>query len=188
MAEIVKVTHGSHNWHEINVSASVGKGGINNSSDVLAIQVLLKSAFESIHRFRSENVPIPTGIMDANTIRLIKRYQRHMQRTGNSRAVIDGRIDPSRGGSPLVPGKTVMWTISSLNANARESHLLSNRLEANYMIALCVRFPRLKLVLGEIPVGELGLTLESSNSGVGSLGLSLESSSPAVGTLGLGLE
>ena len=42
MAQIIKVI----DWHEINVSSSVGKGGTNAMADVLVVQALLKYGLE----------------------------------------------------------------------------------------------------------------------------------------------
>lgn len=169
MAEIVKVI----DWHEINVSNSVGKGGANAKDDVLVVQALLKYALEGRHYFRNDTFPEPNGTMDENTMKLIKKYQRYVRIKQKLKMSVDGRIDPSRGGIH-VPGKRLLWTISSLNCDALERYLIEDRAGADPINSICVRYPQVKAVLGEPPVGTLGLKLEPSRIGVGTLNLGLE--------------
>jgi hypothetical protein len=169
MAEIIKVI----DWYEINVSNSVGRHGANDRADVLVVQALLKYGLEGRHYFRNHKFPEPTGTINENTIGLITQYQRYVRLKLKNRMSVDGRIDPSRGGIH-VPGKRLLWTISSLNSEAMERYILESRAGAGVIQSICLRYPQVKAVLGEIPVGTLGLTLESSPRGVGTLNLGLE--------------
>lgn len=169
MAEVIKVI----DWHEINVSNPVGKGGTNAKSDVLVVQALLKYGLEGRHYFRGCKFPEPTGAMDTNTMALIKKYQRYVRRKLGTPVSVDGRVDPSKGGIH-VPGKRLLWTISSLNCEAVEMFSVQNRPGSDTIQSICLRYPQVKTVLGEIPVGSLGLTLESAPQRVGTLNLGLE--------------
>ena len=123
--------------------------------------------------FRNEVFPEPTGTLDANTMKLIVKYQRYVRRKLKLKLSVDGRIDPSHGGIH-VPGKRLLWTICALNTEALEMHLIDDRQGESYISGICMRYPQVKAVLGEIPVGTLGLTLESSSVKVGTLNLGLE--------------
>ena len=168
MAEIIKV----EDWYEINVSNSVGRGGTNINTDVLVVQALLKYGLEGRHYFRGIRIAEPTGAIDSNTLQLIKQYQRYMRKVCGKKVSIDGRIDPARNGLN-VPGKNLLWTISSLNSEINEMHLLNSR-PGSPIQDLCNRYPQVKAVLGKMPVGTLDLALESSVRRIGTLNLGLE--------------
>lgn len=170
MAHIEKV----QSWYEINVDASVGKGGVNSKDDVLVVQALLKHALEPMSYFRNERFSEPTGVMDANTMNLIEKFQIYARRKVKVKLSVDGRIDPAEGMSAF--GKKGRWSIRSLNAEAAFADFMfhKNNGSSTLVESICRRFPQVATVLGEIPVGTLGLTLESSPKGVGTLNLGLE--------------
>ena len=155
----------------INVSASVGKNGVNSRDDVLIVQALLKYGAEEKHYFRNEKFPIPTGSMCQDTAKQIKSLQRFLRKNGH-KISIDGRIDPAKGNSAY--GKKGRWTIRLLNELAFEIWLLSGAKNDNYILDIARRYPQVMAVLDGIPVGTLNIPLESSSEGVGTLNIALE--------------
>jgi hypothetical protein len=153
---------------QVNLSSSVGRNGVNDKDDVIAVQALMKYALEGERDWAGIQFPEPTGTMDAKTRELIKRYQRHVKRLVNT-AKVDGRIDPAKG--LFARGANVMWTIMSLNSDAMATWYLSKRLGRNYIHAIGTLYPAFKSAIGDAGVGTLNLELEG---GVGSLGLDLE--------------
>lgn len=160
-------------WSEINVSASVGKDGVNAKDDVAVVQAMLKYALEGRRYFRGEKFPGPTGTMDAGTMRLVRKYQEYLRRKLSVPVSVDGRIDPAKGMTAF--GRKGKWTIQMLNADVLEMWLIGNGAGGNHLEDLCRRFPQVaSAVRGEIPHGTLSLTLESAPVIVGSLNLGLE--------------
>jgi hypothetical protein len=168
MAKIERLNELEH----VNVSASVGKNGVNLSSDVLAVQALLKYALGERRSWQGVRFPEPTGAMDAATMSLIKRYQMSYRKKLGSSISADGRIDPSKGRTAF--GRKGMWTIQLLNSDAMEWWLLNGADGAGYIQAVGQMFPAFKSVVEGNGVGTLGLELEGGTNGVGSLGLALE--------------
>ncbi len=82
---------------------------------------------------------------------------------------VDGRVSPSNGGM-YVPGRRLMWTISSLNGDALERYMIHDRPGANVIESIRMRYPQVKAVLGNTPEMALG----SSPQRVGTLNLGLE--------------
>ncbi|HMO79656.1 MAG TPA: hypothetical protein PKD24_02595 [Pyrinomonadaceae bacterium] len=157
--------------NQINLTASVGRNGTNHKDDVIAVQAMLKYALEGTRGWENSQFPQPTGTMDAQTMSLIRKFQRSLRRS-NPSASVDGRIDPAKG--QLTRGKRAMWTIIALNTEAMETWLLNKRLGANYIHAVGLLYPAFKNAVGDEGVGTLNLPLEGSSNGVGSLGLELE--------------
>jgi hypothetical protein len=152
----------------INVEASVGARGVNNKNDVMVVQAMLKYALEGRPFFRSMRFPEPTGVMDGATSELIRQYQRYLRVKDKVNVSVDGVI--SRAVGERAFGKRGKWTILCLNTHVLEARLLRGG-NGNHFQDLCSKFPQLRSVLDDIPVGTLNLQLESS--GVGSLGLTL---------------
>jgi hypothetical protein len=157
---------------EINVNASVGKNGVNSKDDVLVVQALLKYALEPYTYFRNDKFSEPTGTMDTNTMRLIEKFQRFIRIKLKNRVSVDGRIDPAKGTKAF--GKDGKWTIQMLNGEALTAYIIFYKGNGNYIEDICRKYPQVRVVLGDIPVGTLGLSLESSSKGVGTLNLGLE--------------
>jgi hypothetical protein len=71
-----------------NISASVGKGGINRRQDVITVQTLINNHIRSI-------APIPAftvnGVADLKTIAAIEEFQRKVVKLARP----DGRVDPN---------------------------------------------------------------------------------------------
>ena len=158
---------------EINVTASVGKNGVNLKDDVMVVQALLKYALPERHYFRGMKFSEPTGTMDETTLSLIKRFQIYLRKVRKLSVSVDGRIDSAKGRKAF--GRKGKWTIQMLNDEALEMFLLSGSKSESYIHEICRRFPQVANAIGELPVGTLGLTLEpSAERGIGSLGLALE--------------
>lgn len=155
----------------INVSASVGDGGVNFKDDVMVVQAMLKYALEERPFFRKYKFPEPTGTMDRVTAKLIREYQRFLRKIDKASVSVDGIIDRAVGEKAF--GRRGWWTILCLNTHIMEARLLGGG-EGNQIEDLCRKFPQLYAVLDDIPVGTLGLSLEPSIRGVGSLNLALE--------------
>ncbi len=166
MAKIEKFFGG---LDKINVTASVGENSVNSKDDVMVVQAMLKYALEDRPYFRRFKFPEPTGVMIAETMVLIKEYQRYLRRKFDVRVHLDGMISRAVGEKPF--GSSGLWTILYLNSEVLETRLLSGG-EGNEFEVLCRKFPQLWNVLENVPVGTLGLSLEPS--GVGSLNLGLE--------------
>jgi hypothetical protein len=154
--------------NQVNLSAPVGKNGVNAKDDVIAVQALMKYALEGERGWQGIQFPEPTGTLDAATRALIKKYQRNVKRLVSS-AKVDGRIDPAKG--MFTNGTKAMWTIMSLNTDALATWVLSKRIGTNYIHAIATLFPAFKTAVGDRGIGSLNLKLEG---GVGSLGLELE--------------
>lgn len=155
----------------INVSASVGEGGVNFKDDVMVIQAMLKYALAERPFFRKYKFPEPTGTINDETKILIKEYQRFLRKIDKTSVSVDGVIDRAVGEKAF--GRRGWWTILCLNTHVMEARLLSGG-EGNQIEDLCRKFPQLYTVLDDIPVGTLGLSLEPSIQRVGSLNLALE--------------
>ena len=156
MASIVKVM----DWKEINVSQSVGKGGVNRHDDVMVVQALLKYGLEDKYHFRKDNFPAPNGIMDKNTLRLIRKFQRYLRKIRKVKVAIDGRIDPSKG-LYVRNRKKLIWTISHLNCEAVEMKLIYNKGRGtDYIQAVRSLYPQVDAILAGNAVGTLNLGLE----------------------------
>jgi hypothetical protein len=157
---------------QVNVSASVGRTGVNLSSDVLAVQALLKYALGERRSWQGVRFPEPTGAMDAPTMSLIRRYQMSYRKRLGSSISVDGRIDPAKGRAAF--GRKGMWTIQLLNSDAMEWWVMNGADGAGYIQKVGQAFPAFRSVVGSNGVGTLGLELEGGSNGVGSLGLALE--------------
>lgn len=141
----------------INVSASVGANGVNNSEDVIVVQALLKYALGERREYWDAEFPEPSGAFIDSTARLIKKFQRHNNRAQNVRVAIDGRIDPVKGGA-YAQGTKKHWTIYSLNVSALEIALLNGHNSA--IEGICKRWSFIQGILSKNGVGSLGLELE----------------------------
>lgn len=156
---------------QVNLSASVGKKGVNDPRDVLAVQALLKYAFDGERGWKETVFPEPTGAFCDATRLIIKRYQRVIKRMQPA-ANVDGRIDPARGNYPS--GSRVVWTILALNTDAMTAWLLNRgkRVGRNYIHAMSTLYTGFRDAVGDRGVGTLNLELEGG--GLGSLDLELE--------------
>lgn len=162
-----------HNWKEINVSASVGKDGANVREDVAVIQAMLKYALEWREYFKGDRFPEPTGMVNADTLYLIEKYQRYLRHKSGMKISVDGRIDPARGERAF--GSNGQWTIQALNGEVLERFVVLATPGDNYIHALSLQYPQVRRALGgNVPVGTLSLTLESKPEPVGTLDLGLE--------------
>ena len=161
MAEIIIQKVSGVSWRDINVSASVGRGGINKRDDVMVIQALMKYGLEGIDWFRGEIFPAPNGIADQGLIKKIERYQRYLRST-NRRVSVDGRIDPARG---MRTGRNnnLMYTIQQLNSQAEGRCVMMYNDFKNldrYIDDIRQKYPQVDAILSGTNVGTLNLGLE----------------------------
>lgn len=140
----------------INISASVGAGGVNLQQDVIVVQALLKHALEPVWDFREVKFPEPTGGDIRTTTEIIKKFQRYNNRKTNQPVPIDGRIDPIKDGR-YAYGTNKFWTLYALQSKALEISLFSGN--SHPIEAICRRWSAVKAAL-ENSVGSLGLALE----------------------------
>jgi len=87
-----------HPMHFYNVEKAVGRGSLNETSDVLLVQYMLKATYESSTAGASltgapKGVLKVSGVADELTFDLIRHFQKSMQKLGIP-TVDDGRIDP----------------------------------------------------------------------------------------------
>lgn len=171
---LVDTGHGMSKF--INVSASVGRNGVNNPADVIIVQALFKYAWGGKRPASADasNIitelvfPEPTGVYDNYTTKLIRKYQEYMNIY--RKVARDGRIDPANGQASY--GKNKEWTIVQLNMDAEWEAMNAGKPKGAYIAEICDRWSQVKSALGGI--GSLNLSLEPSDSGVGSLNLGLE--------------
>lgn len=72
MAELLLLA----NFEYLNVSNSVGRGGVNQHDDVLVVQALLKLIPKKyLGEIGAEYRPFPTGTLDKETLYFIKKFQ-----------------------------------------------------------------------------------------------------------------
>jgi hypothetical protein len=141
----------------INVTATVGVGGVNLQQDVIVVQALLRFALEDVGGFQDVQIPEPTGGDVRTTAEIIKKFQRYYNRTKRDPISIDGRIDPIQGKTPFAYGTNKLWTLYALHQRAIETSLLSGK--GDPIKAICRRWSAVKAVL-ENSVGSLDLALE----------------------------
>jgi len=135
-----KTGNGEAKGRFINVSAVVGKSGVNNKNDVLVVQAMIKIVAPEKLKVRHDECPEPTGTFDKRLVSLIKRYQAH-----NSKFVspCDGHIYPAKGES--YHGSKKLWTIIKLNQDVAEIFLLSDPMTVegtNHIEQLISRYPQ----------------------------------------------
>lgn len=142
MAEITKIM----GLNEINVSNSVGKGGVNDRADVVVVQALMKYALEGKSHFKGDIFEI-NGVMSKRTLQLIKKYQRYLRTERDVSVSVDGRID-SANGIFVRKGRKLTWTIGQLNGEALEMYLLTNKGGGrDYIQAIRNLYPQVDLAL-----------------------------------------
>ncbi len=140
MAERMTINLSSAVSQEVlNVSASVGKGGINNEGDVLLVQALFWEVLPHRYKISYQELPLPTGTFDAKTASLIKKYQKLNRRGKVSR---DGLINKAVGRT--VHGSNRPWTIVKLNDDLVELYIFRG-LDGDPIQRLMDRFTALNL-------------------------------------------
>jgi len=145
------------NQELINLTASVGRGGVNLKDDVLIVQAMLKYALKDRPFFRDFKFCEPTGAINEETRLLIKRYQKFLRRATKVDIAVDGLIDRAIGEKPS--GKNGRWTILYLNEHMLEARLLKTDQLSEFQ-DLAREFPQVHSVLDNLPVGSLNLALE----------------------------
>ena len=140
---------------QVNLTASVGRRGVNAKSDVLVIQALMKYALSERKAWQGTRFPEPSGAMDGNTLALIKRYQQAARRQSRNTVAVDGRIDPAKGERPH--GSRGLWTILRLNSDAIETWILNGAKNASYINDIAMRLPAFRHAVGDDPCGRSDL-------------------------------
>jgi hypothetical protein len=130
----------------LNVEAVVGPT-TGATSDVIAVQSLLKYFTQTRQRWTSQRLPEPNGILDSATRQAIRDYQAHERRTNAIRWVaLDGKMSPFRRGVQLLAKQE--FTIVQLNLDCG---VLGAALNEDYVDGMIRRFPALALALGRVP-------------------------------------
>lgn len=167
MAKVITV----ENWKEIDVSNSVGRGGVNSKGDVMVVQALLIYSVSNFIDMRGCSFTQPNGTIDSDTMKNIKRFQQYLRRRLKAPISVDGRIDPSNG-KLQIPGKRLSYTICALNAEAAGHHIMFGGGD-NYISEICGKYPQVASAIGEVPTGSVHM--ENINAApVGTLNLTLE--------------
>lgn len=112
--------NGEGGYNFLNVSASVGNGGINLSGDVLLVQAFFCEVLPYLYGVPGEKIPYPSGTYDRNTAYLILKYQEMSSLSRKVKIWKDGLINKAVG--PTVPGKKRVWTITYLNEDLYYIH------------------------------------------------------------------
>jgi hypothetical protein len=130
----------------LNVEAVVGPT-TGSTSDVIAVQSLLKYFNQTRQRWTSQRLPDPNGILDSATRQAIRDYQAHVRRTNSIRWVaLDGKIGPFRRGVQLLAKQE--FTIIQLNLDCG---MIGAALNEEYIDGMIRRFPALAIALGRLP-------------------------------------
>jgi hypothetical protein len=143
MAEILSLENSIGVQEFFNVTASVGKHGVNSINDVFLVQALLKAIPEGRRGGVPDNeCPQPTGTFDKRTERLIRTYQRAAHK--REKAFRDGVINRAVGFES--PGKRRPWTILRLNYDLIDGYMLSGS-QGSHIGLLLDQYPELNLML-----------------------------------------
>jgi hypothetical protein len=109
MAEILMLD----GYEYLNVSHSVGKNGVNQPNDVLAVQALLRVIDRSyLGGIKEHQRPYPTGTMTPELLSLINIFQKSFFKREHSRTT-GSFIRKAR--TMFVPGSKRVYTIIALN-------------------------------------------------------------------------
>ena len=114
IVDMVKTNAGSLLFYDL--TASVGRNGMNHRPDVLLVQFLLASTLRNALYSPGTGSPItPTGVPDQPTIDGIVRFQTALHNRNRLFSVVDGRIDPVPGNSPRAFTGGPQYGIITLN-------------------------------------------------------------------------
>jgi peptidoglycan hydrolase-like protein with peptidoglycan-binding domain len=135
----------------MNVSAGVGKNGVNNADDVLLTQALLKAASVVTKGMSESECPEPTGTFDERTEKAIKRFQsKYRGFYSSARLKVDGIVSPAWGGGQLWR-RNRLWTIIALNMQAEEVFTTWDGGPSNYIENMIGKWGQLALIFRDIP-------------------------------------
>lgn len=157
MAKVEEIDRHNYTYSFINLTASVGRHGINNKNDVMVVQALCNYGLSTNGDFAGK-LPQPTGAMDRNTRSFIKKLQHHLKKLKAGGITIDGRIDRAKG--QFVEGKKSIWTIIHLNDLAQERWLFCGSRNNNYIEDMCFHYPQLVSIIKNNRFGTLDLPIE----------------------------
>lgn len=129
----------------LNVSATVGKYGVNSEGDVLLIQAMFREILPYMYGISDENIPYPTGTCDRPTLDLILKYQEMSSISRHVKVWRDGFINRAVGSH--VPGKKRIWTITYLNEDLYYTHE-SQGYEGSYIDWLIGKYTELGYYIG----------------------------------------
>ena len=113
----------------LNVTAVVGRNGVNLPSDVVLVQALLAYLPDEWRGFPATKCPVVTGSFDSVTRAAIELYQKHHTPPPGRKILLrcptfgpmtpDGRVSTARDGDYRYGSRSQIWTITSLNLHAR---------------------------------------------------------------------
>jgi hypothetical protein len=137
----------------LNVSYSVGKGGVNNRDDVMLVEAILKVLDDKwvggVPRGRR---PSPNGTATNETFGLIYKFQvAHQKATSSPRPIRDGFINKAKGGR-CVPGTNRPWTIIAMSDALVETMLLETTRDITPRAFLLLKFPQMALAFSKLRI------------------------------------
>lgn len=134
----------------LNVSHTVGRGGVNHPDDVIVVQAMLK-LITDIHLkgVRVADRPVPTGALTKDTLRLIKTFQSTQEKLTGFKTFETGSIRKAVGGR-AAHGTKRLWTIISLNYALMDAMLVLELEEKYPRVLLSKFFSSLRPVLAKI--------------------------------------
>lgn len=143
MADILRLENYAGSALELfNVTASVGKNGVNSRSDVFLVQALLREIpDERRGGVPHRDCPWPTGTFCKATARIIRKYQRGHRREKVARDCLINRAVGLQ-----VPGTKRPWTIIQLNYDLLDGQIISGSAES-YIGLIMDKYPELSLML-----------------------------------------
>lgn len=134
----------------LNVSHTIGRGGVNHPDDVIVVQAMLKLITDNyLKGVRVSDRPVPTGTLTKDTLRLIKTFQSTQEKLTGFKTYESGLIHKAVGGR-TAHGTKRFWTIISLNYALMDAMLLLELEETQPRILLSKFFSSLRPVLAKI--------------------------------------
>lgn len=133
------------NTDVLNVKATVGKNGVNNSGDVYLVQAMFYEILPYVYGIPDYRIPYPTGTYDSQTANLILKYQEESSLSRRVKVWRDGFINRAVGSH--VPGKKRVWTITYMNEDLYYVHG-SNGYEGSYIEWFVNKYSALGYYLG----------------------------------------
>ena len=154
MAAIETIADGKDIEQMINVGAKVGTGKTNLWGDVIVVQALLlyyKSRYDFAYGWEVTPSGRPDGSHTAQLDRVVKAYQRHINRTTQARLTEDGLISKSKGTAEWKPGKR--WTIVQLNYSCNYAYRADpSSTGTDYIVDVRAKYPEVDWALAALPL------------------------------------
>lgn len=146
MPEVIMI----NDFEYLNVSHTVGRGGVNHPDDVIVVQAMLKLIRDNhLKGIRVADRPAPTGTLTKDTLKLIRTFQSAQEEVTGFKTYESGSIQKAVGGR-TAHGTKRFWTIISLNYALMDAMLLLDLEETHPRILLGKFFSSLRPVLAKI--------------------------------------